>query len=121
MDKGGTREVKTVLEKLELANGIEFHKGALYVATPKMITRCDDIENKLDKRPCASCHNPDFFGREQMPRLAHQREEYLLRAMRESKSGARIGYAGAMAEELQGLSDDDLQDLAHFFAHLPRP
>jgi cytochrome c553 len=73
------------------------------------------------QRPCASCHNPDFSGREQMPRLAHQREEYLLRAMREYKSGARIGYGGAMAEELHGLSDDDLQDLAHFFAHLPRP
>jgi cytochrome c553 len=73
------------------------------------------------QRPCASCHNPDFSGREQMPRLAHQREEYLLRAMREYTSGARIGYGGAMAEELHGLSDDDLQDLAHFFAHLPRP
>ena len=48
MDKGGTREVKTVLENLQLANGIEFHKGALYLATPKAITRYDDIENKLD-------------------------------------------------------------------------
>jgi len=49
VDKGGTREVKTVLDKLELANGIEFHKGSLYLATPKMITRYDDIESKLDK------------------------------------------------------------------------
>ncbi len=48
VDKGGKREVKTVLEKLELANGIEFHKGSLYLATPKAITRYDDIENKLD-------------------------------------------------------------------------
>ncbi len=47
-DKGGKREVKTLLEKLELANGSEFHKGSLYVATPKAITRYDAIENKLD-------------------------------------------------------------------------
>jgi cytochrome c553 len=72
------------------------------------------------QRPCGSCHNPDFSGREQMPRLAHQREEYLLRSMREYRSGARIGYGGAMAEELHGLSDGDLQDLAHFLAHGPR-
>jgi cytochrome c553 len=72
------------------------------------------------QHPCGVCHNPDFSGREQMPRLANQREEYLLRAMREYKSGSRIGYAGAMATELQRLSDDDLQDLAHFFAYLPR-
>jgi cytochrome c553 len=71
------------------------------------------------QRPCTACHNPDFSGREQMPRLAHQREEYLLRAMREYKSGARIGYGSSMSEELVGLSDTDLQDLAYFLAHLP--
>ena len=71
------------------------------------------------QRPCTSCHNPDFSGREQMPRLAHQREEYLLRAMREYKSGARIGYGSSMTEELVGLSDADLQDIAHFLANLP--
>jgi len=42
-----------------------------------------------------------------MPRLANQREDYLLKAMREYKSGSRTGYAGAMATELQRLSDDD--------------
>jgi cytochrome c553 len=73
------------------------------------------------QRPCATCHNPDFSGREQMPRLAHQREEYLLKTMREYQRGTRIGYGAAMTEELHGLSDDDLQALAHFFAHLPRP
>ena len=71
------------------------------------------------QRPCASCHNPDFSGRDQMPRLAYQREEYLLTAMRGYRRGTRIGYGGAMAEELVGLTDADLQDLAHFLAHLP--
>jgi glucose/arabinose dehydrogenase len=49
VDKGGKREVKTLAEKLMLPNGIEFHKGALYVATPRAITRYDDIEDTLDK------------------------------------------------------------------------
>ena len=69
------------------------------------------------RHPCGVCHNPDFSGREQMPRLANQREEYLLRTMREYKSGSRLGYGGAMAQELAGLSDQDLIDLAHFLAH----
>jgi cytochrome c553 len=73
------------------------------------------------RRACGTCHNPDYSGREQMPRLAYQREDYLLKAMREYKSGARIGYGGSMAEELVGLSDGDLQDLAHFLAHRPPP
>ena len=40
-----------IAEKLMLPNGIEFHKGSLYVATPKDITRYDDIEAKLDNPP----------------------------------------------------------------------
>jgi glucose/arabinose dehydrogenase len=51
VDHGGRREVKTIAEKLFLPNGIEFHKGALYVATPKDITRYDDIESHLDAPP----------------------------------------------------------------------
>lgn len=50
-DKGGKREVKTIAEKLMLPNGIEFHKGSLFVATPKDITRYDNIEANLDNPP----------------------------------------------------------------------
>jgi glucose/arabinose dehydrogenase len=48
VDKGGQREVKTLAEGLELPNGIEFHKGSLYLATPKQIVRYDGIEDRLD-------------------------------------------------------------------------
>ena len=51
VDKGGKREVKTIAEKLFLPNGIEFNKGSLYVATPKDITRYDNIEASLDNPP----------------------------------------------------------------------
>jgi glucose/arabinose dehydrogenase len=51
VDKGGKREVLTIAEKLMLPNGIEFHKGALYVATPKDITRYDNIEANLANPP----------------------------------------------------------------------
>ena len=47
----GKRELKTVLSGLELPSGIEFHKGALYAATPKKIMRYDGIEDKLDSPP----------------------------------------------------------------------
>lgn len=50
-NKGGKREVKTIAEKLFLPNGIEFHKGSLFVATPKDITRYDAIEANLDNPP----------------------------------------------------------------------
>jgi len=71
---------------------------------------------------CATCHNPDFSGRENMPRLANQREDYLLKALRDYKSGARVGYGNAvMPETVSGLSDADLADVAHFLAHVRVP
>lgn len=70
-------------------------------------------------RNCAVCHNPDFSGRDQMPRLAGQREDYLLKALRDYKAGLRVGYGSAsMPEEVAHLSDAELADLAHFLAHL---
>ena len=68
------------------------------------------------KRLCASCHNPDYSGREQMPRLAGQHEAYTIRALRDYRTGARIGTQAAMAESVRGLSDADFADLAYFLA-----
>jgi cytochrome c553 len=71
----------------------------------------------LQKSNCGVCHNPDFSGRQQMARLANQREDYLLKAMRDYKSGQRIGYGSAtMPEELSPFSDVDLGDIAHYLA-----
>lgn len=50
-EQGGKREVRTIAEKLNIPNGIEFHRGALYVATPRDITRYDNIEGSLDRPP----------------------------------------------------------------------
>ena len=84
---------------------------------PVRVTRARAL---LEREHCAACHNPDFSGREQVPRLANQREEYLVKALRDYKSGARIGYGNAaMAEAVSGLADSELLDLAHFLAFLP--
>ena len=69
------------------------------------------------KRICASCHNPDYSGREQMPRLAGQREAYLLKSFKEYQAGKRIGTQAAMAEALRGLDDAQLSDIAHYLTH----
>ncbi|MEO8122824.1 MAG: PQQ-dependent sugar dehydrogenase [Burkholderiales bacterium] len=51
VEKDGRRQVMTIAEKLDMPNGIAFHKGSLYVATVTTITRYDGIENRLDKPP----------------------------------------------------------------------
>jgi cytochrome c553 len=70
------------------------------------------------QRLCASCHNPDYSGREQMPRLAGQHEAYVVKALTEYRTGARIGTQAAMAETVRGLTDADFADLAYFLARV---
>ena len=53
VDRGGKREVKTILKGLDSPNGIVFSKGTLYVAERHRITRYDGIEGSLDNPPQA--------------------------------------------------------------------
>jgi cytochrome c553 len=66
---------------------------------------------------CGFCHNPDLSGHDQIPRIAAQREDYLLKAMRAYKTGERRGYDPAMVEVAQAIPDGDLADLVYAIAH----
>lgn len=65
---------------------------------------------------CGTCHLPDYRGREQMPRLAGQREDYLLYSMLQFKNNQATGRDTIMAASLYGIADADLKALAHFLA-----
>jgi len=65
---------------------------------------------------CNSCHNLDLSGKENVPRIAAQREDYLLKTLREYKNNTRHGYDAAMAEVLATVSDAQIVDLAYTIA-----
>lgn len=65
---------------------------------------------------CAFCHNTNFVGTDSVPRLAAQREDYLVKTLTEYKTGARNEYQPVMAEIIRKLSDQDIADLAHVIA-----
>jgi cytochrome c553 len=70
-------------------------------------------------RRCASCHTDTFAGTKAVARLAGQREEYLVKALHDYKSGVRSGGAGAaMTDVAYPLSNEEIEALAHYLAHL---
>ncbi|MBS4037500.1 MAG: c-type cytochrome [Hydrogenophaga sp.] len=71
-----------------------------------------------DANRCASCHLSSYAGREQMPRLAGQREDYLLHSMRQFQRNQAVGRDTIMAASLYGIADADVAAMAHYFAHL---
>jgi cytochrome c553 len=71
----------------------------------------------VEQNHCNICHRADFSGQENVPRIADQREDYLLKTLRDYKSGARPGYDATMTEVLQPLGDAQIADLAYYLAH----
>jgi cytochrome c553 len=90
-------------------------KASGEAADPQIAARAQAV---IQANHCNSCHNPDFSGRDQMPRLAAQREDYLLKALRDYKSGQRPGYDATMDEVIRPVTEPDIVDLAHYLARL---
>ena len=81
--------------------------------------RLDRARELIQQHRCDFCHNQDFSGEHNVPRLAGQREDYLVKALREYKSNTRRGYDASMADVMYPVTDADILDLAHFLARLP--
>ena len=101
--------------------------GAYFAALPPpKASKPDDNPDLSQKgaqaavgRRCNSCHTDTFAGTKAVARIAGQREEYLVKALHDYKSGVRSGGAGAaMADVAYPLSDEEITALAHYLAHL---
>jgi cytochrome c553 len=97
------------------------HYAGLPVAKPPAQRKADVFtrgEALAKDMRCGICHLPNYVGREQMPRLAGQREDYMLYTMRAMKANQAVGRDPIMSASLHGISDDDLQALAHYLARV---
>ena len=70
----------------------------------------------VEQHRCNFCHNRDFSGADGAPRLAGQREDYLVKALRAYKGNVRRAYDPSMADVLYTVSDEQMLDLAYFLA-----
>ena len=76
--------------------------------------RIERAKDLVAKNRCNFCHTATFAGQDQIPRIAGQREDYLVKTLREYKSSTRYGYDPAMASVVEPLSDQDVADLAYY-------
>jgi cytochrome c553 len=72
----------------------------------------------VEQQRCNFCHGRDYAGEQNVPRLAGQREDYLVKALRDYKGNTRRGYDASMADVLYDVSDPEILDLAYFLARL---
>src|SRR5882757_673871 len=72
----------------------------------------------VQQHRCDNCHNPDFSGKENVPRIANQREDYLAKTLAEYKSNARHAYDASMAEVMAPVTPEQIADLAYYLARV---
>src|SRR5216684_5604016 len=126
--RAGTRKSEEMQPIVEQISNEDIRNLGAYLAslTPPKPPAPDDNPGLSRKgaeaaagRRCASCHTDTYAGTKAVARLAGQREDYLVKALRDYKSGVRSGGGGAaMAEVAYPLSDEEITALAHYLAHL---
>jgi cytochrome c553 len=84
-------------------------------ADPERVTRAQEL---VAQHRCNFCHAGDYSGQENVPRIAGQREDYLLKALRGYKDNTRRGYDAQMSDVVEPLTDAEFADFAHFLARL---
>lgn len=73
-----------------------------------------------NERHCAQCHTQTFAGQGEVPRLAGQREEFIVKALHDYQHGARRGRGNVIMPEIAySLSEDDIKAIAHFVSRQP--
>jgi cytochrome c553 len=125
--RSGTRKSEVMGPIAEALNNEEIRNLGAYYASlppPKPELAADALAQAGEKlarqRRCASCHADDYVGFRAAARLAGQREDVLIKALHDFKSGARVGSGVAsMSDVVYELNDADMQALAHYMATRP--
>jgi cytochrome c553 len=125
--RAGTRKNEQMQPIVEQLNNDDIRNlGAYYASLPPPTPKADDDPDLSKKgaqaavgRRCASCHADSYAGTKGAARLAGQREEYLVKALRDYKTSVRAGGAmAAMADVAFPLSEEEIEALAHYLAHM---
>jgi cytochrome c553 len=126
--RAGTRKNEQMQPIVEQLNNDDIRNLGAYFASlaPPKNPKPDDDPNLSKKgaqaaagRRCASCHTDSYAGTKAVARIAGQREEYLVKALHDYKSGVRAGGGmAAMADVAYPLSEEEIEALAHYLAHL---
>jgi len=75
-------------------------------------------KKKADEVLCTMCHLGGFSGQNEIPRVAGQHPEYVIKQLKAFKARVRTNDAGSMTSVAQTITGEDIEDLAHYISSL---
>ena len=73
---------------------------------------------KADETLCTMCHLGGFAGQNEIPRVAGQPFDYIVKQLRDFKAKTRTNDAGNMTSVSNTLTEADIENVAHYIAGL---
>ncbi len=73
---------------------------------------------KSDETLCTMCHLGGFTGQNDIPRVAGQHPDYVIKQLKAFKARTRTNDAGNMTSVAQTLSEEDIENIAHYLVNL---
>jgi len=73
---------------------------------------------KADETLCTMCHLGGFAGQNEIPRVAGQNYEYVVKQLSDFKARKRTNDAGNMTSVSNTLNERDIENLGHYLAGL---
>jgi len=124
--KEGARKDPVMSTQLEGLTKQDFFDLAAYFAAqkPKSLdfkvdpARVERGRKKSEEVLCTMCHLGGFKGQNEIPRLAGQQPDYVIKQLRDFKARTRTNDAGNMTAVAQTINDGDIIDLAHYLVNL---
>jgi cytochrome c553 len=104
-------------DMLDLADYFAAQKPKPIAFTPDP-ARVARGKKKADEVLCTMCHLGGMKGQNEIPRVAGQYPEYVVKQLKAFKARTRTNDAGNMTSVAQTISEQDIEDLAHYIASL---
>ena len=73
---------------------------------------------KADETLCAMCHLGEFVGQNEIPKVAGQNFDYVVKTLKDFKAKNRTNDAGNMTSVASTLSEQDIENLGHYISGL---
>ncbi len=73
---------------------------------------------KADETLCTMCHLGGFAGQNEVPRVAGQHFDYIVKQLQDFKTRKRTNDAGSMTSVSNTLNERDIENLAHYLTGL---
>jgi len=75
-------------------------------------------KQKADETLCSMCHQGEFAGQNEIPKVAGQHPEYVIKQLMDFKNHVRTNDAGNMSSVSKTLSSEDMENIANYIATL---